>query len=210
MAKNAGRSAATSPLLAAAEAFDSELARFAGLAAGLGRVSLDSQRNLQRAGEMLKEIADCEEQLQVQAQALMAALGGARNAQQAQADLVRAQALEIQRRAEVFAAFMGRFEAIGADATALNASAKELAARDRSPAEMVKDGELLAGLDALEERMTAVASAGEGLATDARKADFEDLSSKVDSLRQQILAARNRIGLLKGQLVRGGPPGRPS
>ena len=75
---------------------------------------------------------------------------------------------------------------------------------------MVKDGELLAGLDELQERMTAVRTSGETLAADARGADFEDLSRKVDSLRQQILAARNKIGLLKEALVRAAPPVRAS
>ena len=46
--------------------------------------------------------------------------------------------------------------------------------------------------------MTAVAASGETLAADAREADFEDLSRKVDSLRQQILAARNKIGAAQG------------
>jgi hypothetical protein len=105
---------------------------------------------------------------------------------------------------------MRGFEAIGNDAAALNASAQQLAARKRTPDEMVKDGELLAGLDELQERMTAVLSASETLAGDARAAAFEDLARKIDSLRQQILAARNKIGLLKEALVRAAPPVRAS
>jgi hypothetical protein len=75
---------------------------------------------------------------------------------------------------------------------------------------MVKDGELLAGLDELQERMTAVLNSSEQLAGDARRADFDDLSRKIDSLRQQILAARNKINLLKEALVRAAPPVRAS
>ena len=142
--------------------------------------------------------------------ALMAALGAARDAQQTQAEVVRVRALEIQARTEELARLMRGFEAIGKDAAALNASAQQLAARKRTPDEMVKDGELLAGLDELQERMTAVLTSGERLAADARGADFEDLSRKVDSLRQQILAARNKIGLLKEALVRAAPPVRES
>ena len=91
----------------------------------------------------------------------MAALGSARDAQQAQAEAVRVRALEIQARTEELARLMRGFEAIGKDAAALNASAQQLAARKRTPDEMVKDGELLAGLDELQERMTAVLTAGE-------------------------------------------------
>ena len=123
---------------------------------GLRKGSLDSQRNLERAAEALNEVAGCEEELQAHAQALMAALGSARDAQQAQAEAVRVRALEIQARTEELARLMRGFEAIGKDAAALNASAQQLAARKRTPDEMVKDGELLAGLDELQERMTAV------------------------------------------------------
>jgi chromosome segregation ATPase len=198
------------PLVAAAEAFDETLQRFAALANGLRKGTLDSQRNLERAAETLKEVASCEEELQAHAQALMSALGSARDAQQAQAETVRVRALEIQSRSEDLARLMRGFEAIGRDAAALNASAQQLAARKRTPDEMVKDGELLAGLDELHERMTAVLGAGETLAGEARTADFDDLAAKVDSLRQQILAARNKINLLKEALVRAAPPVRAS
>ena len=204
------KSGADSPLVASAEAFDATLKRFAALSDGLRKGALDSQRNLERAAEALKQVAGCEEELQANAQALMAALGIARDAQQTQAELVRVRALEIQARTEELARLMRGFEAIGKDAAALNASAQQLAARKRTPDEMVKDGELLAGLDELQERMTAVLTSGEKLAADARDADFEDLSRKVDSLRQQILSARNKIGLLKEALVRAAPPVRAS
>jgi uncharacterized protein involved in exopolysaccharide biosynthesis len=199
-----------SPLVAAATAFDVTLRRFAALADGLRKGELNSQRNLERAGEALKEVAACEQELQAEAQALMAALGAARDAQQTQADVVRARAGDIQKRAETFAELMRRFEALGRDAAALNTTAQELAGRKRTADEMVRDGELLAGIDDLGERMTAVATTGETLAADARRDDFEDLSRKIDSLRQQILAARNKIGLLKEALVRAAPPTRPS
>lgn len=196
----------SSPLVASAEAFDASLRRFAALSDSLRRGELDSQKSLERAGEALKEIADCEQELQVHAQELMSALGAARDAQQAQAEAVRERANDIQKRTEAYAGLMRRFEAVGKDAAALNATAQGLAARRRTADEMVKDGELLAGLDELQERMTAVASGTEALAADARGADFDDLSRKIDSLRQQILAARNKIGLLKEALVRAAPP----
>jgi hypothetical protein len=204
------RSAADSPLIASAEAFDATLQRFAALSDGLRKGALDSQRNLERAAEALKQVAGCEEELQANAQALMSALGIARDAQQTQAELVRVRALEIQARGEELTRLMRGFEAIGQDAAALNASAQQLASRKRTPDEMVKDGALLAGLDELQERMSGVLAAGEKLAADARAADFEDLSRKVDSLRQQILAARNKIGLLKEAIVRAAPPVRAS
>jgi hypothetical protein len=200
----------SSALASAAEAFGATLQRFGALAAAADRVALDSQKGLERAGAQLKEIAACEEELQVQAQTLMTALAGARDAQLKQAEAVRQRALLIQTRTEEYGAVMRRFEKLGQDAASLNTAAQGLAARGRTPDEMVRDGELLAGLDELQERMSALASGAQTLAGDARGAGFEDLSRKIDSLRQQILAAHNKIGLLKEALVRAAPAHRPS
>ena len=102
-------------------------------------------------------------------------------------------------------------KAIGKDATALNASAQQLAARKRTPDEMVKDGELLAGLDELQDSMTKVLAAAEQLAADVRATDFEDLASKVVfPAPAEILAARREIDLLKVALVRAVPRVRAS
>jgi cytochrome c556 len=197
-----------STLLAAAEAFDDSLARFAALAEALRKGPLESRRGLERASEALREIASCEEDLQAHAQTLMAALGASRDAQQAQSDAVRARALEIQQRSEEYAAIMGRFEAIGKEAAGLNALAQSLAGRRRSAETALREDDLaslLSDLDELQQRMTAVATTSGALATDARQASFEEPSREVKSLRQQLLAARNKIGLLKEALGKTGP-----
>ena len=67
------------------------------------------------------------------------------------------------------------------------------------------DAALLVHLGEIEERMTGVVTISEELAKDARHADFDDLHRKTDALRQQLLAARNRIGLLKEALVKAVP-----
>jgi hypothetical protein len=203
------RSTSVSPLVAAAEAFDEALSRFASLTEALRKGPLESSRGLERAAEMLREVATCEEDLQARAQLLVAALGTSREAQQAQAELVRGQALEIQARSQTYAELLGRFEAIGKDAVELNALAHAVAGRQRSAGQSMGADDLralLAELDVLQERMTAVAAGGEGLATDARAASFEELARQFESLRQQLLAARNKIGLLREALRKAAPP----
>ena len=206
----------TSPLVAAAEAFDESLRRFAALADGLRSTSLDSSHGLGRAADALKEVADCEEDLQAQARTLIAALTTAREAQEAQSELVRTRALEIQARSGEYAALLGRFEAIGVEAAELNTVTQRLASQrkigerlgDRSGEQGLSEGDvssLLSELGDIEERMAGVVTTSEGLANDARSADFGDLHRKTDALRQQLLAARNRIGLLKEALVKAVP-----
>ena len=193
-----------SPRVAAAEAVDRSLQRFSALSETLRRGALESRAHLERAGEVLKDVAACEEELQLQARALVAALGAARDAQQSEAEKVQARAQEIQSRTETYAAIRGRFEAMGDDAVGLNTLAQSLASRRGIADQSLRGDELpalLAELDELRERMTGVAESAARLEAEARDAHFEDLARNSDSLRQQLLSARNRIGLLREALV---------
>ncbi len=51
-------------------------------------------------------------------------------------------------------------------------------------------------LEALMERMADLAARAEGLASAADEKDFGDVARQADSLRQQLLSARNKLGLL--------------
>jgi chromosome segregation ATPase len=194
-----------SSLLAAAEAFDAELARFGHLAEAARKGPLGSQKALERAAESLKEIADCEEQMQARAHALMAALGAARTQQESQAALVSARAEEVRQRTAVYAELLQRFQVLGQDAAELNGMGQRLSTRKRDAganrSEGARDPELAAGLRELSERMGVVAERAQALAAAARDADFEDVSRQADSLRQQLLAARNKVVLLHGSLA---------
>ena len=53
----------------------------------------------------------------------------------------------------------------------------------------------------LAQRMGEVADHAQGLLTAARDADFEDVARQAESLRQQLLAARNKVQLLHGSLA---------
>ena len=198
----------TPPLVAAAQAFSDSLERFARLAQVLGRASLDSSQGLARAADALNEVATCEEDLQAEAKTLITALATARAAQEGQTELVRGRALEIQRRSEAYAALMRRFEAIGRDAGDLNEAVQKLAAQRKIAERGLREAEispLLSELDELDERMGLVVATSEALGGDARGASFDELYRKTDSLRQQLLAARNRIGLLREALTKAIP-----
>jgi hypothetical protein len=201
-----------SPLLAAAEAFDDELERFAHLSESARKGALGSQKALERAAETLKEIADCEEQMQAHARALMTALGAAREQQEAQATLVSQRAEVIRARTTVYGELLQRFQTLGSDAATLNAMGQRLSTKTRdasagaatgapaTAAEMAKDPELVAGLGELSRGMAEVAGRAQELEVAARAADFEDVARQAESLRQQLLAARNRVVLLHGSL----------
>jgi len=198
MAKRAGEKPST--LLAAAESFDAELGRFGQLADGARKGALDSQRSLERAAEMLREAAGSEEQLAACAQALMAALGEARDRQQAQAEIVRARANEIQARTAVLADLLKRYEALGEAARELNGLGQRVAEVRRGGGDPDADASWRAGLKELFDKMTDVAAGADDLLKAAREVDFQDIAQQAEALRQQLLAARNKVGLLQGSI----------
>jgi hypothetical protein len=204
---SAQKSIEPSPLVAAAQAFSETLQRFDALAQTVGRAALDSAEGLSRAAQTLQKVAACEEDLQARAQALGAALTAAREAQQARAAELTARALEVQQRSEAYAGLARRFEALGRDAADLNASAQKVATGHKLERGM--PAEELAAISSrvgeIEAQMTAVVGAAETLAGDGRAAQFDELARKTDALRQQLLAARDRVGLLKEALLRAVP-----
>ncbi|HVV17047.1 MAG TPA: hypothetical protein VHH90_07570 [Polyangia bacterium] len=203
------RTIESSPLSAAAEAFDDALHRFSTLTEALRKRELDSRHALESAAALLKDVTRCQEELQTKAQALVAALGAARDTQQAQAEVVQERAQDIQRRAQDYATLTSRFEEVGQQAAGLNTLAQNLAGRRGIADRSLRESELpalLSELDELRQRMGSVADQAAGLIADARNADFEELCGRADSLRQQLLAARNKIGLLRENLVKAVPP----
>lgn len=207
MSTRANRPTESSPLVEAARAFDETLGRFGELAASVGRAALDSNEGLARAAGALEKVAACEEEIQERAQALSAALTSARQTQEAHALEIGARAVEVQKRGEAYAGLLRRFEGVGRDATDLNAAAQKLLAAQRVDPQMPPEAisPLLSQLAELEERMKGLALVAEALAGDAQAADFDDLSRKSDALKQQLLATRNRVGLLKEALTQALP-----
>ena len=199
----------TLPLTAAAEAFDEALQRFSTLTEALRKRPLESRHALESAAELLRDVTRCQEELQTRAQALISALGAARETQQAQADYVQERAQEIQRRAQEYATLRTRFEEVGQQAAGLNTLAQGVASRRGIADQSLRESELpavLAQLDELRERMGQVAEQSAELIAEARAAHFEELCERADSLRQQLLAARNKVGLLRDNLVKAVPP----
>jgi hypothetical protein len=94
---------------------------------------------------------------------------------------------------------MERFAALGQEASSLSANMQQVANRTQA-GEPMKAEEIISSLQTVNERMTAVADNAGSLATDAQAQDFVDIARDAESLRQQLLAARNRANLLQQKL----------
>jgi chromosome segregation ATPase len=181
-----------SPLLSAIEAFEAELHSYAQLSEAFQRAPLGSTKQLERANETLGQIAASEQRLGACGQRLAQAVSEARDQQErlARATLERVPA--VKQRMEELRGLLARFETLGQEAAALNATAAGLA---RRPA----DAESPAGTARqLTEQMHALSQKAQELAAAARAVDFEELANRAHALHQQLLSGYNKLKLAVG------------
>ncbi|TSC27517.1 hypothetical protein [Corallococcus sp. Z5C101001] len=191
----------SSELVSAAEALDAELLRFESLARQLQEAPLTSEKQLERASKTLKDLADLDDALRVRVGALVQAITGVRTRQQTQADAVNACAQELQRRTEVFKDLLTRYGALGQSAADLNGRMQEFAAlRQQATRTAEEDARLTSVFTSLQDRMAEVADEAATLSQAADADRFADIGRQADSLRQQLLSARNKLGLLHQSL----------
>ncbi|NPD30042.1 hypothetical protein D7Y27_42280 [Corallococcus sp. AB004] len=191
----------SSELVSAAQSLDAELLRFEALSEQLKEAPLTSEKHLERASKTLKDLADLDDALRMRVGALVQAITGVRNRQQAQADAVNVCAQELQLRTEVFKELLTRYGALGQSAADLNGRMQEFASlRQQATRTAEEDARLTEVFTALQARMAEVADDAATLTIAAEEAKFTDIGRQADSLRQQLLSARNKLGLLHQSL----------
>lgn len=198
MSKREKDKGAESELVAAAEALDAELRSFERLADAARKHPLSSQKNLERMAGVLKEAAESDARLEGAVRALAEAITASRGKQQAQAEVVHARALALQKRTEELMELQRSFQALGASAADLTVRMKEVLGQRGAGArgEGAGSGGIV-GLAELVERTGAVTDEARRLAEAAKEKDFSDIAQQADGLRQQLAAARNRLGMLQ-------------
>ncbi|HYH96479.1 hypothetical protein [Hyalangium sp.] len=187
----------SSELVAAAEALDAQLTRFESLADQFRKSPLNSEKSLERASKLLQDVAEQDQQLNASVSALVAAVTATRDRQQVQAESVNARAQELQQRADTFKSLLDRYGALGQSAAELNQRMQEFAAQRAQAQTAEQSTEVLATLDALNERMGQVADEAQAVTRLSEEQDFTDIGRQADSLRQQLLSARNKLQLLR-------------
>ena len=164
----------------AAAALDAELRRFDQIAELLSRLKLDSEKNLDRATRAAQDAVQSEERVAAAVRDLVAAVARARERQEGQSKAVAGRAREVAARREELQAIVGRFAELGAEASAINLLLQE-------------DGNLGEAAD----RMEQLAGSAKALRDDAEKRDFGEPARQAESLRQQMLSARNKLKLVE-------------
>jgi hypothetical protein len=170
-----------SSLLEAAQAFDDALANYARLGELFVKAPLSTPKHLERAGELLGEIAACEEKLAVTGKYLVAALGEARARQERHAAEVVERMPALKARNDQLAELYRELAALGAETSALNPGNGDPA---KASADVARD---------LGDKVAVLAGRAEKLALAAREAEFDELATQAHALHQKLLAASKKL-----------------
>ena len=189
----------SSELVNAATAIEEELRKFESLAEEVRTGELRSQKHLEKMGKLLTQVADCDERMVANMRMLLSVLNGWRERQQALAAEVNERAQVLQERTKVYQSLMERFAQLGQEASSLSSHMHEIAGKTQQ-GEPMKAEDIISSLQTMNDRMTQVAENAGKLASDAEAQDFLDVSRDAESLRQQLLSARNRANLLQQKL----------
>jgi chromosome segregation ATPase len=185
-----------SPLRAAVQALDDELDRFEALADSARRTPLTSERNLEKAATAINQAAESQKRVHGHIQALIDAIAAARKKHDETAEALVKTRDEVQARGERFSAQLARFAALGKEAADISGFVRQLGELKGRP-----NGEVVALLSGVQERMTNVVAGATELGKEAEAENMEDLGRQCDSLKQQVQSALNKVTLLREKLA---------
>ncbi|HEX8819680.1 MAG TPA: hypothetical protein VF794_07160 [Archangium sp.] len=189
----------SSELVTAAQSIEEELRKFEDLAEEVRTGALRSQKNLEKMGKLLTSVADCDERMVASMRTLLGVLNKWRDRQQTLAAEVNSRAQELQQRTQVYQELMVRFSELGQEAGGLSSQMQQVAGMTQQ-GQAASPEEIISSLQQVNEKMSQVADNAGKLASDAEAQDFLDVSRDAESLRQQLLSARNRANLLQQKL----------
>jgi predicted TIM-barrel enzyme len=170
-----------SALAEAALLLDRELKRYEELSEAALRVKLGTEKNVERATEALSRAAESQDRIHAHVQALVGAVAAARQKQESDAASLIERAHEIAARRGQFAELLQKMAGLGIMA--------------REVQELLKQGSV--DLDEVGRRMDAVAQGAAEIERAAIERQMEDLQRQAEVLRHQVLAAKNKVSLLR-------------
>jgi len=177
-----------SALAAAASAFDAELAVYARLGELFLKTPLASVKHLERANQLLGEIAQCEERLQGAGKELVQALGAARNRQEQLALDVVAHVPVLSARNAKLGELMTELGKIAGDVAELNTVVASVGENGDAT-----KGPTAADARSVSERVLAMATRAAALAQQARDAEMEEVATQAHALHQRLEAIGQKL-----------------
>jgi len=178
----------STPLVDAAAEFDTELSSYARLGELFLKQPTSSVKHLERANNLLGEIAGCEERLQQAGQKLVKALAASRDQQEQLAKDVVAHVPVIQQRNTRLQELMGELTGLAGEVGGLNTLIQSKAENgDASAQPTMKDARDVS------ETVLGLSTRAEALAATAREAEFEELAMQAHALHQRLQAIGKKL-----------------
>jgi chromosome segregation ATPase len=177
------------PLAKAASALEGELLEYEKFVAEVKRMSLNTEKSMHRAKDLLEHCAAGEQRMAEKLQAFAAAMQSVQVRQQTCISEAVEAAEKIQQRIQKRSALLERFSALGERARSLNEPVAALEAKQDS----ANAQDLLKTLSEVAARTESVVAEAETLGADADADDWQDIAREATTLKQQLQSARNKI-----------------
>jgi hypothetical protein len=190
-------------IMQAAESIERDLQRLEELSRSVGKMRLNSEKSIARAGRTLQEALQQQEQLAAGLRVLGEAMMHMQERQQAAVQGIADRALEIQQQAAKVAEHMERFAALGtkaAEATQLLQALPAPYGAGPTADNGTASAQGATQLTKIETLLEALSDEAKALAASADLADLSEISREASSLRQRLDAARARIGSIATRL----------
>ena len=189
-----------SSLLAATRALSDDLDRFEKLSSELSRLVINSDKTLQRARRGLLECSEHEGKLAESLRGFALAMQTMQAMQQRCMDQTAQATERVRLRQEQRALLQERLQQLGGNASEISSLAASLPeSPDRA------SGELLGRLQEVAQRLELVIAEAAEVSRLAHEDDWTDVERDTDSLKQQLLAAKNRVRLSLSKLAESAP-----
>ncbi|MEO8183576.1 MAG: hypothetical protein ABI895_32490, partial [Deltaproteobacteria bacterium] len=197
MAKSGGP---VSEFLRAAEKVETEMSRLEALSRAACRAKLNTEKNITRAARDLQEAMAQQERLARELRVFGEGMTQMQLRQQSAMNALGEQALELQQRVASLSEHMQRFQALGVKANEVARALRDLAPGAPSEANgSSSEAHAVTPLD-IDARFRALLDETKGLVESARAADFPEVASESDALKQRLLAVGSRLAeLLKAE-----------
>ena len=192
----------TPSLVVAAASLVDELRALDGLAEEAKHCRMRTEKGLSRATRLLTDSVEYRARIEEKLRALVMEIEAARTHQQQSIQALLEVAHELDERSKERDTLLSRFGALGASAAQVSELAVKLGERK---SEGAGDQELLERLGDIRGQMDRVASEARALAEAAEVGGWAEIALQADALRQEILAAQNKLAMAQRSVAARAP-----
>jgi chromosome segregation ATPase len=180
-----------SELADVASDLEAEIAELESLTGRISRVELNSQKNIVRAAELLKEASDSHERFITYLRTLIESVEQLRHRQNASAATLSEFSTALDGRRQLYEALQQRFGKLGEEARQVSELVRDtVRPNGHTPSEREQ---MLERLRVANQLLVAAVESARSLATDADEANMTDLQRDADALRQQLESLSQKL-----------------